>query len=807
MPCSSFKRLANGVCEGARAVSKGRLRIGPFLLLLLCVSRAEAQTGTSLLPENWDQAGKFSGVNASAEAIGVSGASFNRGYRLRVNGTSRRISDASLSWEITKEVDQNENLRLSFWVRKISPLDGNNIRGFVSLEDPAEPATKSLYTPFPCDGDTWTKYVIPFHAAAKLSAGRARLAFVFAHGPQTFEIGGVALENLGPTPPAPPDTRSVLPENVYQSHYFYIDSAVGGSVRTISVGGQPFTQGYEITHFGDSDFVYRSGLGWRNAAPIVKGDLMLLSFWARKVEPVDAEVIRAQIVFERASGNFEKSLNTSLPNDSDRWRQFRIPFRSSTNFASGEAQLVFQFGYGPQKFEVGGISLVNYGQNVRPDQLPTAYDYPTRGDANAAWRLAAKNRIEKHRKGAVTIKVVDRDGNPVPGAAVDIQQLNHSFRFGSAVTAARLTRSGADNEIYRSRVSSHFNCVVFENDLKWGPWECTNCSTFNAAQTRTAINWLAQQGLPARGHNLIWPSWNYIPSDVRNLNSEDLRKRIEARFNSVMRDPGVNGRLYHWDVINEPYTSFDVMGRIGGVEGIRQSDGPLPNNEMIRWFQLARSLDPRAVLFVNDFDILAAGGQDIRHQNYLFMLTRWLLDNGAPVDGVGMQGHFNRITTPSRMESIINRFAELPVVLAITEFDFDVLDEELQAEYTRDVLRMIFSQPKFEDFLMWGFWEQSHWLPDSAMYRSDWSSKPNALAWNDLLFREWWTNESGTSDANGSVVMRGFKGSYNIAVNFGRVSQIQTAVIGDSSEVRIVLDTTLPRTKIRREGPRRAGSL
>lgn len=159
------------------------------------------------------------------------------------------------------------------------------------------------------------------------------------------------------------------------------------------------------------------------------------------------------------------------------------------------------------------------------------------------------------------------------------------------------------------------------------------------------------------------------------------------------------------------------------------------------------------------------------------------------------------------MESIINRFAELPVVLAITEFDFDVLDEELQAEYTRDVLRMIFSQPKFEDFLMWGFWEQSHWLPDSAMYRSDWSSKPNALAWNDLLFREWWTNESGTSDANGSVVMRGFKGSYNIAVNFGRVSQIQTAVIGDSSEVRIVLDTTLPRTKIRREGPRRAGSL
>jgi GH35 family endo-1,4-beta-xylanase len=802
MPCSSFRGLANGACEAARASWKPLELIGILLLLLLCGSWANAQTGASLLPENWHQASKFSGADASAEAIVISGASFDRGYRLRVNGTSRRISDASLSWEITKEVNQNENLRLSFWVRKLSPLDGNNIRGFVSLENPEEPGTKSLYTPFPCDSDTWTKYAIPFRAAAKLSEGRARLVFVFAHGPQTFEIGGIALENLGPTPPL--DARSILPENVYQSHYYYIDSSVGGSVRTISVGGQPFTQGYEISHYGDSNFVYRSGLGWRNAASIAKGDLLLLSFWARKVEPADGELIRAQILFERASGNFEKSLNTSLPNDSDRWRQFTIPFRSSANFAGGEAQLVFQFAYGPQKFEVGGISLVNYGQNVRPDQLPAAYDYPTRGDANAAWRIAANNRIERYRKGSLTIKIVDRDGNPVPGASVDAQQLNHAFRFGSAVTAARLTRNGTDNDIYRSRVSSHFTSAVFENDLKWGPWECTNCSTFNAAQTRAAIDWLAERGLPARGHNLIWPSWSYMPSDVRNLNSGDLRTRIEARFNSVMRDPRVNGRLYQWDVINEPYTSFDVMGRIGGVEGIKQSDGPLPNNEMIRWFQLARSLDPRAVLFVNDFDILGAGGQDVRHQSYLFTLTRWLLENGAPVDGVGLQGHFNRVTAPTRMESIINRFSELPVVLAMTEFDFDVLDEDLQADYTRDVLRMIFSQPKFEDFLMWGFWEQSHWLPDAAMYRSDWSSKPNALAWNDLLFREWWSNESGISDGNGSVVTRGFKGAYNIAVNYGRVSQMQRVVMGESSEVRIVLDMTLPRMKIKREGPRQA---
>jgi hypothetical protein len=84
------------------------------------------------------------------------------------------------------------------------------------------------------------------------------------------------------------------------------------------------------------------------------------------------------------------------------------------------------------------------------------------------------------------------------------------------------------------------------------------------------------------------------------------------------------------------------------------------------------------------------------------------------------------------------------------------------------------------------------------MYRADWSSKPNALVWNDLLYRQWWTNESGLSDASGKVATRGFKGTYNVTVTYGRLSQTVPATIDDREEITVTLNTTLPRPPVRR---------
>jgi endo-1,4-beta-xylanase len=766
---------------------------------------ALAQSGTPILPSDLYGFSGDAGANSRVEPVTVSGQSFTQAYRVTVSGTSANLADAGLRIRTAQPVAQGDNLQLMFWVRKVAPLDGDNIRGFVGFEKADLAAAKSLYTIFPCDGATWTKYILPFKAAGSYAAGEAQVVFHFAHGPQTFEIGGISAANFGKTPAVSVTPTSVLPPNPYSSFYRYVDSQLGGSTSVVNVSGQSFTQAIQFAANGDSDYVFRSGLGWRNATEIKKDDLLLLSFWARKLEPVDGSVIRAQVVFERDISPFDKSFSVNFPNDSAEWRFYQLPFKAHTDFAVGAAHLVFHFAYGPQKFEIGGIALANYAQLATASQFKIEYYYPGRGEANAPWRLAAVDRINQHRKGDLTVRVVDRDGNPLPGAQVFVQQTNHAFKFGSAVTAQLLAGNGqtaADREQYRSRVSSHFTTTVLENDLKWPFWE--EWQPWNRQATMETFAWLKAQNLTVRGHNLIWPATDNLPNDARSLAGDALKARIDQHFADILKPENAGGRCYQWDVVNEPYTNFDIQGRIA-VGSTPQSNGKLGNQEIIRWFQMARNLDPQAQLFVNDYDIIAAGGADVNHQNYLFELTKWMLANNAPVDGVGLQGHFDRITPPALLQTIIERFSTLPVQLAVTEFDINMADEELQAEYTRDVMTMIFSQPKFTDFLMWGFWEKSHWLPLGAMYRADWSSKPNALVYNDLLFREWWTNASGASDAAGKFSTRGFKGSYNVTAVYGRASQTIAAAIDQNGEVILKLDVAAPRSPIRRDQPRSIG--
>ena len=108
--------------------------------------------------------------------------------------------------------------------------------------------------------------------------------------------------------------------------------------------------------------------------------------------------------------------------------------------------------------------------------------------------------------------------------------------------------------------------------------------------------------------------------------------------------------------------------------------------------------------------------------------------------------------------------------IKITEFDIAITQEAVQADYTRDFMTMVFSHPSVKGILSWGFWENRHWEPNAAMYTSDWSIKPNGIAYNDLVFNDWWTKDTTLiSDANGQVSLNGFLGTYSYTVLFDGV--------------------------------------
>ena len=102
-------------------------------------------------------------------------------------------------------------------------------------------------------------------------------------------------------------------------------------------------------------------------------------------------------------------------------------------------------------------------------------------------------------------------------------------------------------------------------------------------------------------------------------------------------------------------------------------------------------------------------------------------------------------------------------------------------------MTVIFSHPAMEAITMWGFWENTHWRPDAALYRSDWSEKPALTAYQDLVFDAWWTEELGVSDDLGELMLRGFKGEYDITVTYNGQEYILPVTLNDDMSVTVTL--------------------
>jgi GH35 family endo-1,4-beta-xylanase len=364
----------------------------------------------------------------------------------------------------------------------------------------------------------------------------------------------------------------------------------------------------------------------------------------------------------------------------------------------------------------------------------------------------------------------DESGKPVEDAAVEVRMKRHAFGWGTAVAADQLLGTSADSQKYRDAILANFNMVVFENDLKWPQWEQ------NRQRPLDGIRWLKQNGISRiRGHNLVWPGWQYLPASLRTLenNTEALRARVRDHILEVTR--ATAGELEDWDVLNEPYTNRDLQRILG-------------DEEMSAWFRFAQGGDPAAKLFINDYNILSAGGADLSHRNHYARTIGYLDSLGTPVDGIGMQGHFSSPTAPEQMLRILDRFATFNKPIEITEFDFDTTDEELQARFTRDLLITFFSHPSARAFLMWGFWEARHWRPRCAMIRRDWSTKPNFDVWREMVYKEWWTNVDLKSGKDGEAAARGFQGDYEVTVRAGDRSKTVTARLGAEG---VIIEITL----------------
>ncbi|GAA5199160.1 hypothetical protein GCM10023322_74110 [Rugosimonospora acidiphila] len=587
------------------------------------------------------------------------------------------------------------------------------------------------------------------------SACAAVLAVLAATALQAFSLPAHA--DAAPFPVLPPDPLTTFTE---------FKSLPTSAAQIVPVTGEAdFTQALQIavpngpTSTG-LDGEFEITLGTPTAAAVTAGDAMAVTVWARSTQPIaGGSTGNAHLVFETDGNPFTKSLNAALQFGAD-WQQFTFPFRAAVSYPAAGAHLNLWLGYGVQTLQIAGVSVTDLGPGTPAAYPKVTYDGR---DPNAAWRTAADQRIDEYRKGNLNVSVVDTKGKPVNGATVRVSEQRSAFDFGTADDASHLLDdpsagvSATDAANIRDISTSLFNEVSLGNNLKWSHWEN---QTERDTLTYPALQWARANGLTIRAHNLVWPSFGNMPADVAGLANDPaaLRARVDAHVTDEAS--AMNGIADEIDVVNEPYSEHNLQDILG-------------QNEIDSWFDLAHQAAPDARLSLNDYGILENGGEEGRHRSYDYNLVKSMKAAGTPIDVIGMESHFNglQLTPPDQLLSIVDQFAALGVKVGVTEFDVNTDDQQLQADYTRDFMTAMFSDPNVTELANFGFWAGNIYTPLVALYNQDWSPKPAALVLQNLIEHQWHTDVTGGTDKKGDYTVRGFQGDYLVTVTVGGVSK------------------------------------
>ncbi len=555
-----------------------------------------------------------------------------------------------------------------------------------------------------------------------------------------------------------------------------------GSVRVVAVNGPGFQRALEVeSKVRGHDWDYQ--VYWHFGAPIKKGDVLLVRFWARTLHTADESgqsliTVRIEVpnlwrLPDRRKRFLEPLTRSLLLASGPRWREFFLRAQAPCDLKPDGVFIALRCGRQIQRVQFGGIDVRDYGRSLALSALPvTRYTYAGRG-LNAPWRRAAAERIQRLRTGDITLRVVDATGRPVADAAIRVELERHAFQFGAAFTAWKvLPDFNPDYRRYRQRILENFSSCSFVNALKWHPWVGDWGARMRPAVTLRALHWVQQQGLPFRGHCLVWPRKQHVSNALRRMLEAPHPDpdAIERKIIDHIRDicPATGFWMEEWDVLNESIPCHDVQDICG-------------DRVMVDWFKETRRLLPTVRLALNEYSILASL-QDTAKISKHEARIRYLLENGAPLDVLGMQSHMGAFPpSPMRVLAVLKRFSQFHLPIRTTEYTLKSDDPELAYDFTRDFYTVMFSWPLVIGIQMWGF---------NQMYDARGKLTPIGRAYRDLVWKKWRTRANGRTDAGGAFAFRGFFGRYSAKIEAGGHEYARTFDLPKAPgrhEVRLVL--------------------
>ena len=251
-----------------------------------------------------------------------------------------------------------------------------------------------------------------------------------------------------------------------------------------------------------------------------------------------------------------------------------------------------------------------------------------------------------------------------PGPPELKEVFEEAFLIGAALNAGHFFE---EDTVGVALVEKHFNSITAENVMKWESIHPEpGVYDFEAADRFVAFG--EEHDMFIVGHTLVWhnqtPDWVFEDEAGNPVSRDVLLARMRDHIQTVVGR--YRGRVDGWDVVNEALNEDGTLRETPWLEIIGE-------DYLAKAFQFTRDVDPEAELYYNDYSLFNPEKRD-----GAVRLVRTLQEQGVPVTGIGMQGHYGLDYPPlEELDASIAAFGEVGDVM-ITELDVAVLPRPQQ---------------------------------------------------------------------------------------------------------------------------------
>ena len=394
-----------------------------------------------------------------------------------------------------------------------------------------------------------------------------------------------------------------------------------------------------------------------------------------------------------------------------------------------------------------------------------------------------RENTEKYRKGDGTLIF---EGDVPEEITVSVEQKSHEFKFGANIFMLDEFESEEKNRIYRECFPELFNLATLP--FYWSTvepregeyrFDKNSPKIYRRPAIDLCLEYCREHGIEPKCHCLNYDA--FTPDWVKDLPVEGAKEKLENRFR----------------VMSERYA--DVIPTFEVTNETLQHSHRSPfftEDDFLEWsYFTADKYFPNNKLIINDYNIWDPSSHN---RNYYYMQIERLLRNGVKhLDTIGMQFHcffpreaeFGQATqkfNPERLYELFDLFARFGKELQITEMTIparstEAEDEQIQAELTENLYRVLFSHPAMNAIIYWNLVDGYAYLPNGgepgdmtkgenvyygAFMRFDMTKKPVYHALDRLINKEWHTSET-VAAKGGRASFRGFYGDYDVTVHAG----------------------------------------